>query len=45
MIVRQDGAFGPGYTAITNLDTLHPEILLDFGILKLAENERIENSE
>jgi len=39
MIVHADKAFPFGYTAITELEGVHAEMLLDFGILKLREGE------
>ena len=35
MVVRRDRPFQPGYTPITEIDGVHPEMLLDFGILVL----------
>jgi len=45
MIQAQQEQFPYGYTAITELDGKHRDILLDFGILRLREGERWENSD
>lgn len=39
MIVRKQSPFDWGYTAITELDGRHKEMLLDFGILKIKAGE------
>ena len=44
MLIRHDGAFPEGYTAITELDGKHKDMFMDFGILKLAKG-KIEKSE
>src|SRR5512146_2529469 len=41
-LIRQQGAFGRGYTAICAIGRKHKEMGMDFGILKLAAGERHE---
>ncbi|NQT60038.1 MAG: 5-deoxy-glucuronate isomerase [Bacteroidetes bacterium] len=45
MVVRQDEAFADGYTAITEIDGNHADMLLNFGILKLAAGETWQDSD
>jgi len=45
MVVKKEKPFSPGYTAITDIETLHPEILLDFGILNLDRNQEFKSAE
>mgnify|MGYP000592628412 CR=1 FL=1 len=39
MIVKQNELFAPGYTPITEIHGKNPEMLLDFGILKLNSGD------
>jgi len=45
MIVKQNGDYPLGYTAITEEHGVHSELLMDFGILKLASGETWTSSE
>lgn len=45
MIQVQQEQFPYGYTAITELNGMHREMLLDFGILRLREGERWDNND
>lgn len=45
MIIKQQKSFQPGYNSITELEGKHSEMLMDFGILQLAQKEQYGNSE
>ncbi len=39
MILKKETEFAPGYTPITSIQGMHPQMLLDFGILRLREGD------
>ena len=41
--LRHEGEFSLGYNCITDLKDKHPEMMMDFGILKLNENMIFED--
>lgn len=45
MRIKQIGDFHSGYNSITQMDGLHSDVLMDFGILALGENGEEVNSE
>jgi len=45
MLITQEREFALGYTAITDMDTCYPEMLLDFGIFKLNEGQEESNAD
>ncbi|MFW5642804.1 MAG: 5-deoxy-glucuronate isomerase [Alkalispirochaeta sp.] len=46
MIIRRTGQpFPVGYTPVTEIDGAHPEMLMDFGILKLAADEAFSSDD
>ncbi len=45
MLIRQKVPFGEGYTAITELDGKHREMLMDFGILKIKKGDIFQSDE
>lgn len=45
MIVKKQDDFDYGYNAITELDGKHPEMLMDFGIIRLKKDMTYKNAE
>ena len=44
MLIPADGAFPNGYTAVTDINGKHSEMLMDFGILRLGKGESFTDS-
>ncbi len=45
MVIKQNGNFNYGYTAISEINGKHSDMLMDFGILRLGKGESEENSD
>ena len=45
MVIKQEGKFREGYTAVTELDGKHSDMLMDFGLLNLSKGNTEENSD